>query len=65
MFKIGDKVVHFTGLLYGTVIGYQDVDGVNHVAVRHEDKYYKDDGDGITLWLPQVLNLMPKTWEVA
>ena len=59
MFSVGDRVIHFTGLLYGTVIGFRDLDGIVHIAVRHEDKYYKDDGaEGITLWIPDVLSLL-------
>ncbi len=54
-FNIGAKVVHFTGYLWGTVIGYKEIDGVAHVVVKHEDPYYKDEDDGITVWLPKVL----------
>ena len=61
MFSIGDKVIHFTGFLFGTVIGYRDIEGTTYVAVKHEDRYYKDDGDGITLWIPSVLRL--GSWE--
>ena len=60
MFNIGDKVVHFTGFLWGTVVGYKEINGVTHIAVKHEDPYYTDEDDGITLWLPKVLRAKPQ-----
>ena len=61
MFKVGEKVVHFTGLTWGTVVGYKEVGGVIHAVIRHEDPYYKNHDDGIGMWLPSVLRAKKDT----
>ena len=60
MFAVGERVIHFTGMLYGKVVGYDDREGCTHVVVQHEDPYYKDEDDGLTLWSPHVLRRMKK-----
>ena len=61
-FQVGDRVVHFTGSLWGTVVGWAEHDGIEHLIVKHEDPFYRDEDDGITHWLPKVLSKARGRW---